>query len=196
MNYLENFIAGTKVICAGFEKDLIEWLASSPSPWQQRLCINYSCLFQQEPVILLSSLFPNVASRSPCPPTVSSHIAQTSQPCDWFYSVPALALRVPVFEVFPWFSSNRQKNLEDEGHEKPKVFPALYIPGILHELNQSISLRKPSKESIMCLLLYVRKVRIREVIALFFVTWLLNVVSVLFDFKAHFSVLCPKPVVL
>lgn len=32
MKYLENSITGTKVIWAGFEKDLVEWLAASLSP--------------------------------------------------------------------------------------------------------------------------------------------------------------------
>lgn len=99
-------------------------------------------------------------------------------------------------KCFPDFLPKGRRTLRTKVMRNQKYSQLCTYQGILHELNQSISLRKPSKESIMCLLFYVRKVRIREDIAFFFVTWLLNVVSVLFDFKAHFSVLCPKPVVL
>ena len=87
-----------------------------------RIWINYSCFFQQELVTLLSSPFPDVASRSLYLPRISPTLDKMSQIWDRFHSLSTRVLEIAVFIVLPCFSFKGQKDLENKGYKKPTLF--------------------------------------------------------------------------
>lgn len=166
MKYLENFITGTKVISAGLWQRSC-WIVGlqSQSLMTGCLCINYSCLFQQELVTPLSSTFPDAASRGLYLPTVSPTQCRMSHIWDWFHNLSTFALGVPVLDVFPWFSSKEQKHLEDEDHKKPTLFSGLLCTRYFTWVKSQF-FRKPNVKSIIIPILHMRKIRLRDLCTL------------------------------